>query len=341
MQKNAVLLVNLGTPDAPVKRKVRKFLSEFLNDPRVIDLPYLARKILVNFIIVPFRAGKSTRMYKKIWTENGSPILFHTKNLLEKLNQNPSENFSYFFAMRYGEPSIETTLQKIRKENYQSLQIIPLFPQYASSTSGSIIEKCTKITGKETELSNTYTTQYFYNKPVFTRLWTNRLKAINYMKYEHVLFVFHGLPVRQVEQMHNNESCEKFDCCTQLSNENSLCYQAQCYHHSRLLAMELELDETQYTVCFQSRFGKKWLSPFADKIIIRKAKEGLKKILVVPLSFVADCLETRLEIEIEYANLFQENGGEQLVMAESLNSDDDWADALKLIILSEKPLLES
>jgi protoporphyrin/coproporphyrin ferrochelatase len=332
MKKTAILIINLGTPASPSKGKVRRFLSEFLNDPRVIDLPYIARKMLVNLIIVPFRAGKSTRMYQKIWSDKGSPIMFHSMELLEKLNVNKKDHEQYFLAMRYGQPSIKSVLAKIYEQGFDKITLVPLYPQYASSTTGSVIEECLRVISEWAKFPDINVLGSFYREHAYISLWANRLKSINYTNYEHILFVFHGLPVKQVEQTHPGKTCDELKCRDQVITTNKFCYNAQCHENTRLLASELDLPPNKYSLCYQSRFGKKWLMPFADKVIEELAARGVKNLLIVPLSFVADCLETRLEIEIEYRDLFIEKGGQKLVMPESLNAGDDWVKALIEII---------
>ena len=332
MQKTAVVLMNLGTPDAPDKKSVGKFLGKFLNDPRVIDLPYLARKILVNLIIVPFRKGKSSKMYQKVWTEHGSPIIFHGNNLVNKLNEGKTESLEYFLAMRFGQPSLVKVLEEIRNQHFSKIVFLSLFPQYASSTSGSVIEYFLKIIGKWTEIPNIQIISEFYNHPAFIDSWIKRIETYNPKTYDHVLFSFHGLPVNQVEETHFNKSCSDTTCLSEINQKNRFCYQAQCYETTRIIALKMGLKEGDYTVCFQSRFGKNWLTPYADKTIEEKAKQGVKKLLVLPLSFVADCLETNFEIATEYAELFKELGGEKLQMVESLNGEDYWVEAVNEII---------
>ncbi len=335
MQKTAVVLVNLGTPDSSSTKDVRKFLSEFLNDSRVIDLPWLARKLLVNLIIVPFRAPKSAKMYQKLWIEEGSPIIFHGNKLLGKLNEQSDGSWKAFLAMRYRKPSLKNVLNEIRKEHFEKIVIAPLFPQYASSTSGSVIEKAMSILKKWPEMPQFEFISQFYNHPAFIDAWIERMKAYQPDNYEHVIFSYHGLPLNQVEMTHFDESCQTHKCTQEINEANKFCYQAQCYATTRLIAEKLNLKERNYTVCYQSRFGKNWLNPFADKVIEEKAKTGVKKLLVFPLSFVADCLETNLEIATEYAELFKHCGGEELVMVESLNAEKFWVNALKNIIFSK------
>ena len=174
MQKTAVVLVNLGTPDLPSTNSVRKFLSEFLNDARVIDLPWLARKLLVNLIIVPFRAPKSAKMYQQLWTKGGSPIIFHGKNLLQKLNATSDGSWKAFLAMRYRNPSLKKVLKEVRKEHFSKVIIVPLFPQYASSTSGSVIEKAMSILKKWPEMPRFELINDFYKHPAFIDAWVKK-----------------------------------------------------------------------------------------------------------------------------------------------------------------------
>ncbi|MDF1546448.1 MAG: ferrochelatase [Bacteroidales bacterium] len=336
MQKTAIVLVNLGTPDAPSTNKVRKFLGEFLNDARVIDLPWLARKILVNLIIVPFRAPKSAKMYQQLWTEQGSPIIFHGNDLLEKFNKLSDGSWKAFLAMRYRVPSLKSVLEQVRQEHYSKLIIVPLFPQYASSTTGSVVEQSMNIIKKWPEIPHIEFISEFYNHPGFINAWIEKIKPYQPENFEHIIFSFHGLPVNQVEMTHHDESCEIHKCKEEINLSNRFCYQAQCYETTRLIAQKLGLEKEKYTLCFQSRFGKSWLNPYADKVIEEKAKAGVKKMLVLPLSFVADCLETNLEIGTEYAELFKENGGGHYQMVESLNAEDFWINALKSIILANK-----
>jgi len=330
--KSAIVLANLGTPENCTKSKVRKFLSEFLNDRFVIDLPYLARKILVNLIIVPFRAAKSTKMYQQIWTKEGSPILIHSQALVSKMNEKYLGKDVFFLAMRYGMPSLEKVLKEVSSQQYNEIVLVSLFPQFANSTTGSVLADLKRIRKKLNINTSIRTIEYFYEHPAFINVWANRIRSLNPDSFDHVLFVFHGLPVKQVEKMHTGNTCQELDCKNQLTPENKMCYHAQSYHNARLLAAACQMDEFRYSVCFQSRFGKNWLMPYADQLIKEKADLGVKNMLIVPLSFVADCLETKLEIEIEYAHLFKSLGGEKLQMAESLNSGEDWVDALGQII---------
>lgn len=332
--KTGILLIQLGTPHSPQVKDVRKYLSEFLNDPRVIDLPFLQRKFLVNIIIVPFRAPKSAKIYKKLWTDKGSPLLFYSESVKEKLQKMLGENFETELAMRYQNPSLDTVLEKMRKKNYDRIIIFPLFPQYASASSGSAVDKALKIISKWWVIPEVKIINDFYDDEGYINSFVQHGKKYDIEEFDHVLFSYHGLPVRQVDKVHlDGKSCADLNCKNEINYENKFCYQAQCYATSRLLSEKLNIPKEKYIVCFQSRLDEKWLKPFSDKVIIELAKKGAKKLLVFSPAFVADCLETIIEIGDEYDQLFKENGGEKVQLVESLNDDEIWIEALKNIIL--------
>ena len=332
--KIGVLLINLGTPDSPSVSDVRKYLYEFLNDPRVIDIPWLLRKFLVNLIIVPFRAPKSAKIYKQLWRKDGSPIIIYGNSVKEKLQKELSNDFEVEIAMRYQNPGIEGVLERMKKKVYQKIIIIPLFPQYASASTGSAVEKAMKIISKWWVIPEIRIISQFYENEGFINTIIERAKNYNLNEYDHILFSFHGLPVRQVDKVYNDgKPCSEHNCENEITDANKFCYKAACYATTRLLAAKLQLPKDTYTVCFQSRLNKKWLEPFTDKIIIEKAEKGAKKILVFSPAFVADCLETIVEIGIEYQKLFVDHGGEKIQLIESLNDHQLWIESLKQMVM--------
>ena len=331
-----VLLIQLGTPDSPSVRDVRKYLSEFLNDPRVIDIPYLLRKFLVNIIIVPFRAPKSAKLYKQLWTDKGSPLLFYSESLKEKVQFALGNNFEVELAMRYQSPSMDTVLGRMQKKGYERIIILPLFPQYASASSGSAIEKALKIIKQWWVIPELKIISQFYNNEDYINSVVEQGKIYNHAEFDHILFSYHGLPVRQVDKVYTDgKPCEDHNCETEINQSNQYCYKAACYATTRLLAEKLNIPKEKYTVCFQSRLDKKWLEPFTDKVIIDHAKKGTKKLLVFSPAFVADCLETIVEISHDYSQLFKANGGSHLQLVESLNDHPRWVQAVKNMILSQ------
>jgi ferrochelatase len=330
--KTGVLLIQLGTPDSPSTSDVRRYLSEFLNDPRVIDIPWLPRKLLVNGIIVPFRAPKSAKIYKELWAHgNGvSPLLTHTENVTKLVQErfNASE-VKVEMAMRYQNPSMDSVLERMHQANYEQIIIIPMFPQYASASSGSAIEKAMSIIQKWWVIPEVKIVSQFWNDEGYIDSIIERTKAFDVKEYDHVLFSFHGLPERQVDKVYEGtDLCTDQPCESEINDKNKFCYKATSFATARLIAGRLGLKETDYTVCFQSRLTKKWLTPFSDKVVEEWGKKGAKKLLVFSPAFVADCLETIIEIGEEYQEIFVENGGEKIQLVPSSNDHPRFIDCV-------------
>jgi ferrochelatase len=334
-QKKAVLLINLGTPDSPSVGHVRSYLSQFLNDPRVIDIPWLIRKILVNLIIVPFRAPKSAKLYKKLWTANGSPLLFYSERVRALLQDTLGENYSVYLAMRYKNPSIPDVLEKIRRANYNHIIVLPLFPQYASASTGSAHEEVMKVISKWWVIPDVSFISQYYDHPAFIRSVVEVGRKYPHESYDHVLFSYHGLPERHVDKVYEDGLCADHNCENEINDENKFCYKATCYATTRLLAEALNIPVEKYTVCFQSRLDEKWLKPFSDKVVEDCAKKGMKRILVFSPAFTADCLETIIEISDEYQHIFEAKGGEKVQLVESLNDHPLWISCLKQIVIEK------
>jgi protoporphyrin/coproporphyrin ferrochelatase len=334
--KEAILLINLGTPDAPTPSKVGKYLTQFLNDKRVIDISTVGRLMLVNGIIVPFRRFKSAELYKKIWTDKGSPLLLNTIALKEKLQQQVGDRYIVEYAMRYQTPSIKSVLEKLRQQRPSKIHIFPLYPQHASSSTGSTIEEVLKqIKGWEV-IPDLNIISKFYDHPKFIEALVNKAKEYNIAEYDHIVFSYHGLPERQILKAsahYGGNTCKMGDCCNVISKDNQYCYRANSFETSRQLVKALNIPEGKYTTSFQSRLDDKWLKPYSDKVVAELAKKGAKKILVFSPAFVADCLETIYEIGTEYDEIFKEHGGQKVTLVNSLNADDHWVNAVKQIIL--------
>ena len=336
MKKTAVLLIQLGTPDSPKTSDVRRYLSEFLNDPRVIDLPWLARKLLVNGIIVPFRAPKSAKIYKELWDlgEGQSPLLVHTQKVQEKLKVRlKSSNVDVYMAMRYQNPSMADVMEEMRALHYDHVIVLPLFPQYASASSGSAIERAMKIMSTWWTTPEISIVNQFWDNSGYIDSIVERSKAFNLKDYDHILFSYHGLPEKHVDKVYEGDSlCSEAPCETEINDKNSLCYKATSYATTRLIADKLGLKEEDYTVCFQSRLDKKWLTPFSDKVVEEQGRRGAKKLLAFSPAFVADCLETVIEIGHEYQDIFEDHGGEKIQLVPSSNDHERFIDGLEEII---------
>lgn len=331
-KKTAVILLNVGTPDEPTVKAVRRYLSEFLNDRRVIDIPLVLQKILVNLIIVPFRAPKSTKLYQRLWTEKGSPLLYFSEQVQSELQNKLASKADVFMAMRYGNPSIGKALSAIRKGNYDRLVIFPMFPQYASSTSGTAIQAVIGQIRQWNTIPEIHAIRQFYDHPAFLDAFAERIQSYQPETFDHVIFTYHGLPNRHLEKNHPEDSIKTCNCENAMPEFGKSCYKATCYQTTRELVKRLCLKNEQYSVSFQSRLSNNWMTPFTDKNLIGRAKAGSKNILVAAPSFVADCLETTVEIGLEYKKMFIENGGKSLQMVESLNDSPRWIAAMEEIL---------
>lgn len=334
MNKTGVLLVNLGTPDSPSVSDVRSYLSQFLNDPRVIDIPWLLRKLLVNFIIVPFRAPKSAKVYQKLWTANGSPLLYYSTRVKELLQAELGSGFDVHLAMRYKNPSIPDVMEQMRRQNYSRIVVVPMFPQYSSAATGSAIEEVMRVASKWWVIPELRIVSQYYAHPLFLQGFVERAKKYNLADYDHIIFSYHGLPERQVDKVYDSGLCADHDCEHEITEENKFCYKATCYATTRLLAERLSIPQERYTVSFQSRLDKKWLRPFSDEVVEECAKKGMKRLLVFSPAFTADCLETIIEIGDEYQEIFTHHGGEKVQLVESLNDHPLWIQCLKDIVVN-------
>lgn len=327
---SGVLLVNLGTPDSPSVPDVRKYLREFLMDGRVIDIPWIPRFLLVNGIIAPFRAPKSARVYKKVWLEEGSPLKVYGNQLVEKVQRELGPEFMVRLGMRYQSPSIESGLDEMRKAGVSRIIVVPLFPQYASATSGSIVERVSQHISTWQTIPEIQMSGTFFQASFFLDLLANRIRSfLQTHSVDQVLFSYHGLPERQIRKGDMGNSCLKGDCCGTLHSGNALCYRAQCFETSRLLARKAGIPESGFTTAFQSRLGRDpWIKPYTEDIIKEWPTKGIKRVLALSPSFVADCLETTEEIGMEYKEVFEHAGGESWHLLDCLNADSDWAAGL-------------
>ncbi|MDA9020906.1 ferrochelatase [Gammaproteobacteria bacterium] len=336
MNKPALLIVNLGTPDSPSYFNVFKYLREFLMDGRVIDIPAFFRFILVTLIICPLRSFSSGKIYKQLWDLSGgeSPLLKNTRELTSKLNE-AQEKFNVFYAMRYQTPSIKNTLADIQKTNPTDLIVFPLFPHYASATSGSVYAEVTKQLSREWVIPNFNFISQYYDHPAFIEAWIKTAQNYDIEQYDKILFSYHGLPKSQVNKVYKDMQCDGKNCEHEINDDNHYCYKATVYETSKLIADRLKIPQDKYEVSFQSRLTNNWLEPFSDEVLKSYPSKGIKKVLVFSPAFTADCLETIIEIGHEYKELFEESGGQKLDYVESLNFSDAWVQAIIEIVNSK------
>jgi ferrochelatase len=333
-KKIGVLLVNLGTPDTPLPADVRRYLIEFLTDGRVIDSPWIARQLLVRTVIVPRRYRQSAAAYRTIWTPEGSPLKVYGKRIEKLLQEKLGDDYLVALAMRYRFPSIESGIDLLMKANITEIIIVPMFPQYASATTGSIYEKVMDTFSKKLVIPKLTFIDSFATHPGMIKAFCAQAKTCPVEQYDHILFSFHGLPQRQLIKADEKKCCQRSkDCCQKMTKDNARCYAAQCHATAYAIADEMGLRRSQFSLAFQSRLGKEpWIEPYTSEVIIEKAKEGVKKMLVFCPSFVCDCLETTSEIGDEYGKEFVSHGGEKLDLVPGLNDHPEWINALASIV---------
>ncbi|MCE5317756.1 MAG: ferrochelatase [Parachlamydia sp.] len=333
MVHTAILLINLGTPRAPTLKHVFHYLNEFLTDGRVIDLPWWKRQLLVRGLIVPTRLRQSTHSYQRIWTEEGSPLMVYGVKVKKALQNALGEGYSVELAMRYQQPSIENGLTALLRHQPHRLIILPLFPQYASATTGSVHQKVMELLRHQTVIPEVTFISHFAYEPAFHNALVQVATPLPMDSYDHILFSYHGLPQRHLQKADTQGHCLKCaDCCQKVSQKH--CYAAQCHATTRGVVDLLKIPTEKYSLCFQSRLGRDpWLQPYASDKIVQLAQEGKRRVLVFCPSFVCDCLETLFEIGEEYGALFQKAGGKTLDLVPGLNDHPAWIAALQKIIL--------
>jgi ferrochelatase len=332
MGKKGVLLVNLGTPDSPSTADVRRYLREFLMDPRVIDINPVSRALLVKGIIAPTRGPKSAKLYQQIWDEKtGSPLLHYSKLQQQLLQERLGDGYMVELAMRYQNPNIESALERLKAALVSDIRVIPLFPQYASASTGSVYEKVMGLVARWPTSPTISFINSFHDNELMIKVFAENAEKYKPETYDHILFSFHGLPQRQlIKSDHTHNHCLKVnDCCTTITDANKFCYSAQSYQTARLIAEQLNIPKEKYTICFQSRLGSDpWVQPYTSEIVAKLAKEGKKRLLVFCPAFVADCLETVYEVTVEYGDEFKALGGEHVQLVESLNGSPKFIEAL-------------
>lgn len=339
--KTGILLINLGTPDSPATGDVRKYLREFLSDPEVIDINPVGRWLLVNLIIAPFRAPKSAKLYSEIWTEEGSPLLLYGIELKNKVQQALGDTFVVELGMRYQSPSLESAFKKLITAGVDRIIALPLYPQYASSTTGSTItainETCAQLNWDKSKL---HIIERFHHFDAYKHALIKTAANYNYKDYDHVIFSFHGVPQRHItktDKKLGSGECAFGSCCETIHDDNKYCYRANCVVTANDLATALGIPKDKYTISFQSRLGRDpWVQPYSDQTIKELGKSGKKKLLVFSPAFVADCLETIHEIGVEYDELFHEHGGEKVTLVPSLNAEPYWVQAVVEMLLQVK-----
>lgn len=339
--RTALLLINLGTPTAPTAAAVRPYLGEFLMDPRVINTAAPLRWTIVNLAVLPTRPKESAHAYSQIWTDEGSPLMTATVNLTdrvrEKVAEIATEPVRVEFAMRYGQPSIASVLDKLHADGVERLIVAPLYPQYASSSTGTVIERVMDVLKEKWAMPAVTFLPPFYDAPEYIDPYCAVAEPeLDAFKPDHILFSFHSVPEDHVTlcDLSGSHCLKKDGCCDSIGPVNRHCYRAQCMATARALAKGLNLDDDFWSVSFQSRLGRKpWLQPYTDHVVPDLAKNrGKKRLAVLCPAFVADCLETLEEIGIRADEDFKEAGGETLQLISCVNAAPEWVDGFVKLV---------
>jgi len=332
MRREGVLLVNLGSPDAPTPRAVRRYLREFLGDPRVLDVPAPLRALALYGAILPRRPRRAAAAYQKIWTAEGSPLVSNGRALRDALQKELGGRFTVELAMRYGVPAIGPALDRLVAADVARIHVVPLFPQYASASTGSALGAVYREAGRRWNAPPLEVAEPFFAEPGFIGALAAVARELPEERWpDHLLISFHGLPERQVRKSDpSGAHClAAEDCCAAIGPANRFCYRAQCHATARALAAALRLPDEHWTLSFQSRLGRTpWLKPYTDEVLPELRARGVERLAVACPSFVADCLETLEEIGIRARDQWRALGGEDLVLIPCLNAHPRWVEAL-------------
>lgn len=328
--RKAVLLMNLGSPDSTSVPDVRRYLNEFLMDERVIDIPYLARLLLVRGIIVPFRAPKSAHAYRSIWTEQGSPLIVLTRALQNALQARLEEPVA--MAMRYGSFSPKEAFDQLQQQypQLEEVLLVPLYPHYAMSSYETAVLYAQEHHKKGKYHFRLSVLKAFYKEEAYIQALAKHIRPYLDKPFDHLLFSYHGIPERHIRKSDTtgNHCLCTANCCDTPSPAHETCYRHQVFTTTRLVMEQLQVPKEKYSIAFQSRLGKGWLQPFTDIRLAEMPKEGIRNLLIICPAFVSDCLETLEEIAMRGKETFMEAGGESYEMIPCLNDDPAWVDAL-------------
>jgi ferrochelatase len=330
--KTGLLLVNLGTPDSPRTGDVRRYLREFLSDPRVLSMPAPARWLLLNLVILPFRPRKSAAAYREIWQPEGSPLLLHSEALARGVGEALGSDYVVELAMRYGRPRIDDALERLAQAEVARIVVLPLFPQYSAAATGSAVARVMEGVARRWDTLPVTIIGDFHDEPGFIEAFaTTAGPRLREFEPDHVLMSYHGLPEDQLQRSDSlgGRCLASPDCCDAKDAPGRGCYRAQCLATTRALGSALDLDEQRCSSSFQSRLGRtQWIQPYTDEVLPTLAEQGVKRLAVLCPAFVADCLETLEEIGIRLREQWRELGGEDMLLCPCPNADPTWVRAV-------------
>lgn len=325
MAKRAVLLVNLGSPDSTSVRDVRSYLNEFLSDDRVLDLPKPIQQFVLKCFILPRRPKQSAHAYQRIWQPEGSPLMVISRQVQKLLGDRVS--VPVYLAMRYGKPSIPDVIEEITREDIDELFLVPLYPHYAMSSYETVVTRVREVVRNQSPGLRIITLQPFYDQPDYIEALFQSARPHLEGGYDHLLFSFHGLPVRHLRKADSSKNhCTLVeDCCATCSPAHATCYKAQCLHTTEAFIRRANVAPGSWSVSFQSRLaGEPWLEPYTDLELERFGKSGMRRLLVITPAFVSDCLETLEEIAMTGRDSFIGAGGGEFAHIPCMNDHPDW-----------------
>lgn len=329
MAKKGILLINLGSPRSTSVKDVKEYLDEFLMDEKVIDYRWIFRALLVRGIILKTRPAKSAQAYKTVWTDEGSPLIVITKKIQQKLQK--IVDIPVEIGMRYAEPSIEGGIRNLVEKGITEIVLFPLYPQYAMSTTETVIEKAEEIRKKKFPNVRINYMQPFYHRDLYINCLAESIREKLPENFDALLFSYHGVPERHIYKTDPTKTCNMNDCCNKDNHpSHSFCYRHQCFNTTDRVIKKLGLAKDKVIVSFQSRLGKdKWIEPYTDHTLETIPGKGIKNLAVVCPAFVSDCLETLEEISVEGKNLFMEAGGKNFTYISCLNDEDRWIEVVR------------
>ena len=330
MTKRAVLLANLGSPDAPETEPVRRYLNQFLMDPYVIQLPWPLRRLIVSLFVLPSRPKDSAAAYRSVWTDEGSPLIVLSERLKAAVEQ--QIDMPVAMAMRYGNPSIEQQLLSLCEDkSIEEILYIPLYPHFADSTITTSVEEARRVIREHKLNVSLNVIDPFYDHPDYINALVESARPYLEQDYDHLIFSYHGLPESHITKLDNSGShCLKQEkCCQTPHPAHKTCYRHQVMRTTECVASQAGLPAGSFSVAFQSRLGRaKWLGPNTEDRLVELAQEGAKNVLVICPAFVTDCLETLEEIAIRGEEVFKEAGGESLTLIPCMNDHPAWVKLL-------------
>lgn len=347
MGRTGIMLVNIGTPASTSVPDVREYLRQFLGDPRVVDLNPVIKWFVLNLFILQSRPKESAEAYRSIWDkERGSPLLYHSEDLAAKVQERLGDGYDVAVGMQYCEPNVYTVMDNFRARGVDRVIVVPMYPQYASSSTGAAVEIVYKAAAKVFSTPYLHTVPAFFDHPAYIRAYADIIRRVigdGCVNYDHLLMSFHGVPEKHCMQTDETGlyCLKQENCCATIVQANRNCYRAQSFATARRLAAALNIPDNKYSVAFQSRLsaaGPEWIKPYTDEELVKLVKAGVKRLACVVPSFTADCLETLEEISIRGAEDFRAAGGEDFAAIPCLNSSDVWADAFLEILKDSCPL---